>query len=210
MTETEIVKRTLLLVNQIPGVRAWRQNTGSGYGADALRQLAQGSRPRLVAFGVPGAADITGIGPHGVRIEIEVKRPDSRYGETDAQKRYARMVKTFGGIALLVRGAEEAREQLAKELESRERDRENFRFADQGVLRKSRPSTKVASRKAGPLLVPDTRQGYPRFLQRQHRDGPMHMLFLRIPGRHSRPGTGAHWAGPGRGYAFGRGARGTE
>ena len=68
-TETQITKGCLDWLNTVPGVQCWRQNTGGREWIDT------NGRKRYVQFGEPGQADITGIGPGGIRIEIEVKRP---------------------------------------------------------------------------------------------------------------------------------------
>ena len=67
--ETQITKGCLDWLNMVPGVQCWRQNTGGREWID------MNGKKRYVQFGEPGQADITGIGPQGVRIEIEIKRP---------------------------------------------------------------------------------------------------------------------------------------
>ena len=67
--ETQITIGCLDWLNTVPGVRCWRQNTGG------VEYVSAEGKKRHVAFGEPGQADITGVGPNGVRIEIEVKRP---------------------------------------------------------------------------------------------------------------------------------------
>lgn len=84
-----------------PDLRIWRQNTGSAEYRDERT-----GRARRVAFGVPGAADITGILPDGRRLEIEVKSPTGR--QSKAQKQYQAIIERFGGVYILARGAEEA------------------------------------------------------------------------------------------------------
>ena len=50
-----------------PALRLWRANCGAA--------LLGG---RVVRFGIPGQADLTGILPDGRRLEIEVKSPTGR------------------------------------------------------------------------------------------------------------------------------------
>jgi len=71
-------------------MRLWRANAGVGrFGK------------RVVRFGVPGQADLTGILPGGVRLEIEVKSPNGR--QTTDQRNYQRMIERFGGVYVLAR-----------------------------------------------------------------------------------------------------------
>jgi hypothetical protein len=56
------------------GIVAWRQNSGTAW---------IGGQP--VAFGYPGAGDITGILPDGRRLEIECKSATGR--QSEKQKR---------------------------------------------------------------------------------------------------------------------------
>lgn len=75
-------------------MRLWRQNTG-----------AATFRGQRVSFGVPGAADITGILPDGRRIEIEVKSAVGR--QSAAQKSYQAMIERFGGVYILARSVDD-------------------------------------------------------------------------------------------------------
>ena len=98
-------------------MRIWRQNTGvAAYGR------------RKVRYGVPGAADITGLipvvqvlecphcggelstPPLGVRLEIEVK---SAVGRASAdQVAYGAMIRRFGGIYVLARSVADVEEAI--------------------------------------------------------------------------------------------------
>jgi hypothetical protein len=64
----------------------------------------------VVRFGVPGQADLTGILPGGLRLEIEVKSAGGR--QTTEQQTYQRMIQRFGGMYVLARSAEDVQEAL--------------------------------------------------------------------------------------------------
>ena len=51
---------------------------------------------RIVRFGLPGQADLTGILTGGLRLEIEVKGPEGR--QTEEQRAFQRMIERFGGV----------------------------------------------------------------------------------------------------------------
>jgi hypothetical protein len=74
-----------------PGLRIWRANTGVAVYGD-----------RRVRFGVPGQADVTGILPGGIRLEIECKAPGKR--QTTEQANYQRMIERFNGVYVLAYG----------------------------------------------------------------------------------------------------------
>ena len=84
-----------------PGLRIWRANTG----------VAKIGR-RVVRFGIPGQADITGILPNGLRVEIEVKSADGR--QSPEQRAYETMIRKFGGVYVLARSVQDVREALSK------------------------------------------------------------------------------------------------
>jgi hypothetical protein len=77
-----------------PWLRVWRNNTG----------VAK-YRCRTVRFGVTGQADITGILPGGIRLEIEVKAADGV--QSQAQKDFAAMIRQMGGVYVLARSVED-------------------------------------------------------------------------------------------------------
>jgi hypothetical protein len=84
-------------------VRVWRQNTGvASYGA--------GPHRRTVAYGVPGAADITGILPDGRRLEVEVKSPTGT--QSDAQRAFGAMITKHQGVYILARSVDDVIEGL--------------------------------------------------------------------------------------------------
>ena len=108
--ETRIIGHILARLSQIPGCAVikpdggyegdpnavalfWRQNTG-----------AARSGSRLIRFGVPGQADITGI-VRGRRIEIEGKTDDGR--QSQAQRTFQARVSQCGAVYLVVRSADE-------------------------------------------------------------------------------------------------------
>jgi hypothetical protein len=103
MRETELVKLVLLALGKRTDLRVWRQNVG------ALRDI----NGRMVKFGVPGAADISGILVDGRRLEIECKVGTRQRPE---QKNFERMILQFGGVYLLVHSVEEAVQGVEKAL----------------------------------------------------------------------------------------------
>ena len=82
-------------------MRIWRQNTG----AIVIDN-------RMVKFGVPGQADITGLLiPSGRRLEIEVKNAKGR--QREAQKKFQAMIEKSGGIYILARSVDDVYEKLS-------------------------------------------------------------------------------------------------
>lgn len=86
--EHAFMRALMLRLGAIGGLRIWRQNSGvvrvgSGY----------------VNLAPAGAADITGIGPRGRRIEIETKAVGGKQSED--QKRWERMIRDLGGVYVL-------------------------------------------------------------------------------------------------------------
>ena len=92
-------------------IRIWRQNTGKAVPlstvAQARNKLERGdvsgalallrSAP-VIAFSVPGAADLTGIGA-GRRIELEVKAPGGK--QSEAQINFGNMIDKIGGVYII-------------------------------------------------------------------------------------------------------------
>jgi len=101
MREVEIQRDILHYLATRSDLRAWRQNTGVAYYEN-----------RPVKFGVPGAADISGILNTGTRLEIEVKTPSG--SQSQAQKRYQDMITKFGGVYILARCVDDVIEGLPK------------------------------------------------------------------------------------------------
>jgi hypothetical protein len=90
MTEKSLQNAILREFGTRTDMRLWRANVGVGrFGG------------RVVRFGVPGQADLTGILPSGVRLEIEVKGPHGR--QTADQRSYQLMIERSGGVYVLAR-----------------------------------------------------------------------------------------------------------
>lgn len=90
-TERDVQRAILDWANTVlPGFKLWRQNTGATVAEHKGRR-------RFIRFGVPGQSDLTGIGPGGIRVEIEVKRPGGTV--TDAQAQWLIRIHESGGIA---------------------------------------------------------------------------------------------------------------
>ena len=115
--ESHLVADILNTFGKRPDLRLWRQNTGA----------ARDKTGRLIRFGVPGAADISGIWrreieehqgdgwdpawtPYGIRIEIECKSPTGT--QTEAQRNWQRMIESMGGVYILARSLDDVREVL--------------------------------------------------------------------------------------------------
>ena len=100
MTESEIQNEILRTFGTRPDMRLWRANVGV---ARLGGQRRGGGR--VVRFGLAGQADLTGILPNGLRLEIEVKRDGGR--QTLEQCRYQAMIQRFGGVYVLARSVED-------------------------------------------------------------------------------------------------------
>lgn len=95
MTEKQLLNLILLAFGTRSDMRVWRANVG----------VARMPGGRVVRFGVPGQADITGILPGGVRLEIETKSQDGR--QTPEQQAYQRVIERFGGVYVLARSVDD-------------------------------------------------------------------------------------------------------
>lgn len=84
------VLRGVLDCLKVFGIEARRQNTGA----------ATNPAGRLVRFGQPGQADVTGTLPWGRRLEIEVKAPGKR--PTAKQLEYLRATNEAGAVGLWI------------------------------------------------------------------------------------------------------------
>jgi len=115
-TEAAIQADVILEVNRVfkDSVTIWRNNTGAFHDGE-----------RLIKFGIPGQADISGlIKPLGCRLEIEVKRPGGR--QSANQVLFNRMIVSHGGLYLLCDGDIEG--QVIQPIQERlERDRRVIR-----------------------------------------------------------------------------------
>ncbi|MFP4145893.1 MAG: VRR-NUC domain-containing protein [Phycisphaeraceae bacterium] len=103
-TERQIQNAILRTFATRRDVRLWRQNTGAAPYRDAKGQK------RLVRFGVPGQADLSGILPGGVRLEIEVKGPKGR--QSHEQQAFQRMIERFGGVYVLARSVQDVQDAI--------------------------------------------------------------------------------------------------
>lgn len=100
MTEKQIQNAVLREFGTRPACRLWRANVG------VARIGGPGSAGgRVVRFGVPGQADLSGILPGGLRLEIEVKRPGCP--QTPEQRAFQRMIQRFGGVYVLARSVQD-------------------------------------------------------------------------------------------------------
>jgi hypothetical protein len=84
----------------LPGLRLWRANVG-------VARVGT----RVIRFGIPGQADLTGILPDGRRLEIEVKSSTGR--QTPKQVAFQNMIERFNGIYILARSTNDVRQRLA-------------------------------------------------------------------------------------------------
>lgn len=107
MSERAIMHAILREFGTRSDMRIWRANTG----------VARFARRRVVRFGVPGQADLTGILPGGIRLEIEVKSHDGR--QTPDQRAYQRMIEQFGGVYVLARSVQDVWLAIEKYLEQK-------------------------------------------------------------------------------------------
>jgi len=99
MTEKEIQNAILRTFGTLPHLRLWRANVG-------VARIG----PRVVRFGIPGQADLTGILPDGRRLEIEVKSPTGR--QSPDQQAFQRIIERFNGLYILARSVEDVHRQL--------------------------------------------------------------------------------------------------
>lgn len=102
-----------------PDIRLWRQNTGRAIPVWALSRLIGHTitaeliqRLPRISFGLPGAADDTGILPDGRRLEIELKSPTGK--QTKQQLSYQRMIARFGGVYILARSVDDVHRGLSE------------------------------------------------------------------------------------------------
>ena len=94
-TEQDLLNRVLAAVGALPGVLAWRNNTG------ALRD----ANGRMVRFGARGSADVFVIAA-GRFVGIECKHGRGRQSED--QKRWQRACEAAGGVYVLAYDVETA------------------------------------------------------------------------------------------------------
>ncbi len=92
--------RACLDVLAAMGIKAWRQNSG----------FLKNDKGQLIRMGPAGAADITGVLPTGLRLEVECKQPGQQ--PTPEQWRWLREIEVNGGVALVVHSAVELKARL--------------------------------------------------------------------------------------------------
>ena len=85
--EKDVQEKILLHVGSRPYLRLWRQNVGVARSMDGAR---------VIRYGQPGAADLTGVLACGVRLELEIKRPGGR--QTKDQKRFQGVMDAMGAV----------------------------------------------------------------------------------------------------------------
>ncbi len=105
MTEKQIQNLILLTFGTRHDMRLWRANVGAA---------RMGPR-RVVRFGVPGQADLTGILPGGIRLEIEVKNNSGQ--QSAEQRNYQRIIERFGGIYVLARSVDDVWQAIGRYLD---------------------------------------------------------------------------------------------
>lgn len=98
--EKALQNEILRAFGTLPGLRLWRANCG-------VARIGT----RVIRFGIPGQADLTGILPDGRRLEIEVKSPTGR--QTSEQVSFQNMIERFNGIYILARSIHDVRQRLA-------------------------------------------------------------------------------------------------
>ena len=119
MSERDIQTAILREFGSDRRLRLWRSNAGVGVVGDValIMKICRrfGVPARLVRFGVPGQADLTGILPTGRRLEVECKTENGR--QTADQANYEAMIGRMGGLYVLARSPEDVRAAIGEELE---------------------------------------------------------------------------------------------
>jgi len=108
--ETQLVTSVLDYLAVI-GIRAFRRNVG------AREYLDERGRARLVRFGQAGQADVWGVGPTGVHIEIELKREGKH--PSSEQLAWLDTMRRKGSIAFWCDSLRSCMEQLREEYQKR-------------------------------------------------------------------------------------------
>lgn len=91
LLERDIQRACMDYLNTLHGVRVWRANVGGRSWVDKT------GHNRVMKFGERGQSDLTGVGPGGVRIEIEIKRPGLLPSPEQAE--WLREMDHFGAVA---------------------------------------------------------------------------------------------------------------
>ena len=89
-----------------PGARIWQNPTGTALSMDLKR---------VIKYGFVGSADITGIMPDGIRIEIEVKVGKDK--QRESQKIFENVIRQCNGIYFIVDDKSNIKDQLCKHLQ---------------------------------------------------------------------------------------------
>lgn len=121
-SEKAIQNDTLVAVTALPGVMAWRNNTGQGWQGQRLARAAgamvkvepgmvilRAARP--ITFGLPGSPDIIGA-INGRAFGLEMKAATGRLEES--QPKFRRAWEAAGGLYGVPRSVEEALEILRR------------------------------------------------------------------------------------------------
>lgn len=95
MSEKAIQSDILLAIGRLPGMLAWRNNTGS-------LPNPHGGR---ISFGLVGSPDILGC-YYGRFVGIEVKTPTGR--QSDQQRKFQAALTRSGGVYIVARSADDA------------------------------------------------------------------------------------------------------
>lgn len=122
MTENEVQARVMLAIGRAPGVRIFRNTVGEGWHGEVVHRDAGTvtlAHPRRVTFGLcPGSSDLIGwrtltVTPEMIGLRIaqfigpEVKTATGRL--RDDQRTFVDAVNAAGGLAGVVRSADDAR-----------------------------------------------------------------------------------------------------
>ena len=89
-SEADIQKAVLEWLNTIPGIYVWRRNVG-------MTTSVYKGKKRVIRYGYRGQADLEGIGPNGIHLEIEIKRLGQK--PTAAQRDWLLQAQGCGSIA---------------------------------------------------------------------------------------------------------------
>lgn len=102
MKHQTFLKNVLLAISKInPSIRIWQQPVGLAWTID---------KKRMMKFGLPGQADLSGIMPNGIRLEIEIKV--GRDIQSEKQINFQRMIEKNKGIYLVIKDDKPIQEQL--------------------------------------------------------------------------------------------------
>ena len=101
-SEKEIQHRIMRHIGALPYLRVWRQNIGVARSMDGKR---------VIRYGHPGAADLTGVLACGIRLELEVKRRGGR--QSKDQRLFQGVMDRMGAIYSVV-DSEESVDQVLR------------------------------------------------------------------------------------------------